>query len=169
MSEHAAPTTAGEQTPPADVSATGPDAGDERPTGVPSDLPEKASLWRVVKDQKKTVLVALTMVVATYWIAGQLGEWRLAGCVALGVLLGLLNHLATEYWLLKIITSGEQPTRNAMMRSTLVRLGVLAVVAIGAAALLWPDGIGLLLGLAIFRLIALVLTSVPLLKELKKP
>ena len=33
----------------------------------------------------------------------------------------------------------------------------------------WPDGIGLLLGLAVFRLIALLMTSVTLLKELKKP
>ncbi|MFC5178415.1 ATP synthase subunit I [Nocardioides taihuensis] len=160
MSEPTTPTTAGEQTPPTAVS---PDAG-----GAGSDLPEKASVLQVVKDQKKTILVAVTLVVATYWVAGQFGEWRLAGCVALGVLLGLVNHLATEYWLLKIITSGEQPSRETMMASTMVRLGVLSVVAIGAAVVLWPDGIGLLLGLAIFRLIALVLTSVPLLKELKK-
>jgi hypothetical protein len=31
----------------------------------------------------------------------------------------------------------------------------------------WPSGIGLLLGLAVFRLIALVMTTIPLLKELK--
>ena len=34
--------------------------------------------------------------------------------------------------------------------------------------LLWPDGVGLLLGLAIFRLIALMMTSITLLKELKE-
>ena len=56
-----------------------------------------------------------------------------------------------------------------MVRSTISRLAVIAIVAIGAAVLLWPDGIGLLLGLAIFRLIALVMTTIPLLKELKKP
>ena len=36
------------------------------------------------------------------------------------------------------------------------------------AVLVWPDGVGLLLGLAIFRLIALVMTGIPLLRELKK-
>ena len=41
------------------------------------------------------------------------------------------------------------------------------MVAVGVAVLFWPDGIGLLLGLAIFRLIALVMTGIPLLKELK--
>jgi len=72
-----------------------------------------ASLWRVVKDQRKTIYVALGMSVASYWILGQLGEWVLAGCIVAGVALGLL------------------------------------------------------FGLAIFRLIALVMTTMPLLKELK--
>jgi len=86
-----------------------------------------------------------------------------------GVALGLLNHLTTEFWLLRIITSGEQPTRNKLAASTLLRLLVLSVVAVGIAVWFWPDGIGLLFGLAIFRLIALVMTTVPLLKELKNP
>ena len=136
----------------------------------PSDrrLPERASLGRVLRDQKKTLGVAAVMVVATYWIAGQFGEWELAGCIAGGVLLGLVNHLMTERWLLGIITSGAQPTRGQMIASTLTRLGALTVVAVGAAVLFWPNGIGLLLGLAIFRLIALVMTGLPLLKELKQ-
>ena len=54
-----------------------------------------------------------------------------------------------------------------MIAATIGRLTVLAVVALGVAVLFWPDGIGLLLGLAIFRLIALVMTGMPLLKELK--
>jgi hypothetical protein len=56
-----------------------------------------------------------------------------------------------------------------MITSTVVRLAMLTVVALAVAVLLWPDGIGLLLGLAVFRLIALVMTTIPLLKELKNP
>jgi hypothetical protein len=129
--------------------------------------PVKASVRTVLRDQRKTILVALGLAVAAYWIAGQLGEWRLATAIAVGVGLGLLNHLATEWWLLRIIANGEQPTRATMIRSTLVRLLVLTVVAVSLAVVWWPDGIGLLLGLAIFRLIALVMTTIPLLKELK--
>jgi uncharacterized membrane protein YgcG len=135
---------------------------------TPSTSPEtRASYWRVVRDQRKTIVVALVLAVAAYWVLGQLGEWTLAGCIAAGVGLGLLNHLATEYWLLRVITSGEQPTRNKLAMSTLVRLLVLSVIAVGIAVWFWPDGIGLLFGLAIFRLIALVMTTMPLLKELK--
>jgi hypothetical protein len=134
-------------------------------TGV--EQPQKASLLRVLRDQRKTIVVALVLAVAAYWIAGQLGEWRLASAIAVGVGIGLVNHLATEFWLLRIIASGAQPTRATMMRSTLVRLLVVTVVAVSVAVVWWPDGIGLLLGLAVFRLIALVMTTIPLLKELK--
>jgi uncharacterized membrane protein YgcG len=124
---------------------------------TPSTAPEtKASYWRVVRDQRKTIVVAAVLAVAAYWVLGQLGEWTLAGCIAGGIALGLLNHLATEYWLLRVITSGEQPTRNKLAMSTLIRLLILSVVAVGIAVWFWPDGIGLLFGLAIFRLIALV-------------
>ena len=129
---------------------------------------ERASIGRVIKDQRKAIVVALGLAIAVYWVAGQLDKWTLAGCIAGGIGLGLVNHLATEYWLLRIITSGEQPSRNEMIFATVARLTVLTAVAVTIAVVFWPDGIGLLLGLAIFRLVALVMTSVPLLKELKK-
>lgn len=127
----------------------------------------RASIGTVLRDQRKTLIVAGILIVAPIWILGALGEWRLAFALALGVALGLVNHLATEYWLLRIITSGIQPSRNAMVRSTISRLVVLTVVGLGVAVLMWPDGLGVLFGLAIFRLIALTMTSLPLLKELK--
>jgi peptidoglycan/LPS O-acetylase OafA/YrhL len=121
----------------------------------------------VIRDQRKTIVVGLVLAVASFWILGQLGEWRIATSLAIGVALGLLNHLATERWLLGMLTAGREPTRAAMMRSTMVRLAVLTVVAVAVAVFLWPDGIGVLLGLAVFRLIALAMTTIPLLKELK--
>ena len=140
-------------------------------TAGPGPVParEQASVFRVLRDQRKTILVAAALVGATYWIAGQFGEWELAGCISGGVLLGLVNHLMTELWLLLGELEGLIiPTRGQMIASTLMRLGALTVVAVGAAVLFWPNGIGLLLGLAIFRLIALVMTGLPLLKELKQ-
>jgi hypothetical protein len=126
-----------------------------------------ASFGQVIRAQRKTIAVAVVLAAGAYWVLGQLDEWVLAGCIAGGVALGLLNHLATEYWLLRLIVSGEQPTRNKLAMSTMVRLVVVSVVALGIAIWFWPDGIGLLFGLAIFRLIALVMTTIPLLKELK--
>jgi hypothetical protein len=127
----------------------------------------RAGLGQVIRDQRKTIVVGLVLAVAAFWILGQLGEWWLATSLTIGVALGLLNHLVTERWLLGLLTSGREPTRAAMMRSTMVRLVVLTAVAVTVAVLFWPDGIGVLLGLAVFRLIALAMTTIPLLKELK--
>jgi hypothetical protein len=135
-------------------------------TAVPTALPERATPGRVLRDQRKTIGVAAVLMVFGLWF-GQYGDWTLAGCIAGGVLLGLLNHLLTEYWLLRIIVSGAQPTRAQLTSTTIVRLAVLSVVAVAIAVAFWPAGIGLLLGLAIFRLISLVMTAIPLLKELK--
>src|SRR4051812_4331507 len=107
--------------------------------------PKKASVLTVVRDQRKTLVVALCLAVAAYWVIGQLGEWWLAAALAIGVGLGLLNHLATEYWLLRVITSGEQPSRNRMIRSTVARLSLVSLAAIGLTILMLPDGVGVLI------------------------
>ena len=131
-----------------------------------STLPTHASFGRVIVDQKKIELLALGMMIFSAWFGFSAG-WLVTACIAMGVLLGLVNHLVTEYWLLRVMTSGGQPTRGQLTRFTIIRLSILAVVAVGLAAVFWPDGAGLLIGLAIFRLVALVMTTIPLLKELK--
>lgn len=124
-------------------------------------------MLRVLRDQKKILWIGLFFMVVSFWVCGPLGRWTLGAAIAAGVALAVANHVATELWLLRLITSGREATRNQMIGATVVRLAVLSVVAVGLAVLLWPDGIGLLLGLAMFRLITLMMTSMTLLKELK--
>jgi hypothetical protein len=141
------------------------------PATAPADAPVlvlRPTVLRVVRDQRKVIAVGLVLMVACFWFMGQLGEWRTAEMTAAGILLALLNHLASELWLGRLISSGDEPTRGHIAASAFTRLLVLSVVAVGLAVLFWPNGIGLLLGLAVFRLVALVMTTIPLLKELKK-
>src|SRR4051794_8037798 len=138
-------------------------------SGAAGQVPGQApGLLAVVRHQRKVILVGLVLMVACFWFMGQVGEWRTAALTAFGILLALLNHVATELWLGRLINSGDEPTRGTIAASAVTRLTVLSVVAVGAAVLFWPNGIGLLLGLALFRLIALVMTGIPLLKELKR-
>ena len=136
-------------------------------TTLSTTATRRVSVLDVLRHQRKIIGVGLVMMVACYWILGQLGKWETATLTAVGVLLALLNHLATELWLAKLISSGAQPTKQKIAATTMVRLLVLSVIAVGTAVVFWPSGIGLLLGLALFRLIALVMTGLPLLKELK--
>ena len=132
-------------------------------------LPPRPTLLTVLRAQRKVIAVGLVLAVACVWVMGPMGEWRTAALTAAGILLALANHLASELWLGRLISSGEEPTRGSIAASAFTRLAVLSVFAVGAAVVFWPNGIGLLLGLAIFRLIALVMTGIPLLKELKRP
>jgi hypothetical protein len=128
----------------------------------------RPTLLGVLRAQRKVVAAAVLLAVACFWVMGPVGKWETATLTAVGIGLALLNHLASELWLGRLISSGAEPSRGSIAASAFTRLAVLAVVAVGIAALTWPDGVGLLLGLALFRLIALVMTGLPLLKELKK-
>jgi peptidoglycan/LPS O-acetylase OafA/YrhL len=121
----------------------------------------------LLRHQRKIIVVAAVLCLAAFWVLGQLDRWTLATSLSIGIALGLINHLVFEMWLGKVISAGRVLTKGQMARATMLRLAGLTAVAVAAAAYFWPDGIGVLLGLAVFRLIALVMTSVPLLKELK--
>lgn len=146
------------------VTVAAPDTGSD---AAPVDLPARPTLLGVLRAQRKTIMVALVLVVACFWVMGTLGQWQTAALTSVGILLALANHVASELWLGRLISSGEEPTRGSIAAAAFTRLAILSVVAVAAAVVFWPNGIGLLLGLAIFRLIALVMTTIPLLKELK--
>jgi hypothetical protein len=156
MSEHQTHVTS-TPVPPAAVPTQDADAG----------RPPQPSLGGLLGQQRKVILVALVLAVACFWVMVPMGRWQAAALTSGGIALALVNHLASEWWLGRLISSGEEPTRGRIAGSAFLRLAVLAVVAVGVAAFFWPDGVGLLLGLALFRLIALVMTGLPLLKELK--
>ena len=129
---------------------------------------QKASLGRVLRDQKRVVVVAVCIVVAAFWIGGPTGNWDAAAFLAIGVLLGLVNHIASEYLLIKMLASGREATRGEMTKQALARLLLVGGVAAAVAVVFWSTGIVTLIGLALFRLITLVMTGIPLLKELKQ-
>ena len=129
---------------------------------------QRPSLVQVLRDQKRVLLVALVIVVASFWICGPLGEWMVAVFLSVGIGIGLVNHFASEYSLLKTLASGREPTRNEMTRHALVRLLLVGGTAAAVAVVFWSTGIVTLIGLALFRLITLVMTGLPLLKELKQ-
>ena len=90
-----------------------------RPTSPPppAATPTKAPSWLdVVRAQRKVIGVGLTLMVACFWFIGQVGEWRTAALTATGILLALLNHLASEHWLGKLISSGSSPPAAASPR-----------------------------------------------------
>jgi len=129
---------------------------------------KKPTLGTVLRDQRRVLIVALCLSVAGFWIFGPMNNWDVAAFLAVGILMGLVNHVATEYSLLKMISSGAELTRGEIAASALVRLLFVAGAAAAVAVVFWSTGIVALIGLALFRLLTLVMTGIPLLKELSK-
>jgi len=128
--------------------------------------PADASVVRAVLNQRRAIVLALVLAVGAFWVT--FGSWTQGALAAAGVALGLANHILTEYAIQKAIAADDPVTRNAYARSSLLRLAVVSLAAFTLAAVFWEQGgIGVLFGLAIFHLIALTLTAIPLLKEVR--
>jgi peptidoglycan/LPS O-acetylase OafA/YrhL len=127
---------------------------------------QPASMRRAVLNQRRAVILALVLAVGAFWVT--FGNWTQGALAAAGVALGLINHILTEFAIQKAISADDPVTRNGYARSSLLRLAVISLAAFTLAAVFWEQGgIGVLFGLAIFHLIALTLTAIPLLREVR--
>lgn len=127
-----------------------------------------ASVVRAVTNQRRAIILAAVLVAGAFWVTVPMGKLIMGVLVAAGVLIGLANHIMTEYAIQKAIAAEDPVTRNAYARSSLVRLGIISLAAFALTMVFWDQGgVGVLLGLAIFHLIALALTAIPLLREVR--
>lgn len=140
-------------------------AADDEVRHVPGPA---ASVVRAVTNQRRAIILAAVLVAGAFWVTVPMGKLIMGVLVAAGVLIGLANHIMTEYAIQKAIAAEDPVTRNAYARSSLVRLGIISLAAFALTMVFWDQGgVGVLLGLAIFHLIALALTAIPLLREVR--
>jgi hypothetical protein len=126
------------------------------------------ALLRAFANQRRSVLLALGCCVAAIWISAPMGEWQIGVFISAGIVLSLVNHVLTEKTLLTSVEGGDLPTRQQYATSALVRLMGISLVAAVLAVAFWPNGATVFVGLALFHMITLVFTGIPLLKEIKK-
>jgi hypothetical protein len=129
---------------------------------------QSTGLISAVRNQSRAALLALGLVVAGLWVTIPMGQGLAGVFLGVGVVLGLVNHVLTELFLLRSVQADDMITRKQYAVSSLVRLLGVSLVAVTLAVAFWPDGATVLLGLALFHLLTLVLTGIPLLKEIKK-
>jgi hypothetical protein len=129
---------------------------------------ESLPLGPAIRNQRRALILAGLLAFAGIWIALGLGEWQIGVFVAVGVALGLANGILTEAFLLRATESDDMLSRKQFAISSLVRLSGISLVALTLTVAFWPYGGAVLAGLAAFHLLALVLTALPLLKELRQ-
>ena len=123
---------------------------------------------QAMRNQRRALLLAGVLAFGAFWIALGLGEWQIGVFVSIGVVLGYGNGLFTEAFLIRSTEGDDLLSRKQFAISSLVRLMGISLVAVALTVAFWPTGATVLAGLAVFHLIALVLTGLPLLKELRQ-
>lgn len=87
--------------------------------------------------------------------------------LSIGLALGLLNALLVK-WSVSSITGGEHPLKRRMALNSAVRLVIITVIALVVAFVFRPYGFGVLFGLAIFQVLLVLSTVLPVWKKLRQ-
>lgn len=91
-------------------------------------------------------------------------DYALFGCI--GLALGLLNSALVVASVERF--SATKPSKIRFSGSVLFRLAMITVIAFGLVLLFRPAGVAVFGGLAVFQLLAIVTSMLPLIKEIRQ-
>jgi hypothetical protein len=86
----------------------------------------------------------------------------------IGLGLGLLNAVLVQRSV-ESITAGAHPLKRKMALNSATRLLVITVIGLTIAFVFRPTGLGVVFGLALFQVLLVLTTALPVMKALRKP
>jgi hypothetical protein len=110
------------------------------------------------------ISVVFTVVVVA--AAGALGHPMVGAFFGVGLLLGLLNALGVQRSV-AAITAEEHPLKKKMAMNSATRLLFITVIGLTVAFVFRPDGLGVVFGLALFQVVLVLSTALPVWKKLR--
>lgn len=110
--------------------------------------------------------ISLVLTVAAVAIAVSLGSPQFGLFFGVGLMLGLLNALGVQRSV-AAITADAHPLKKKMALNSATRLMFITVVGLAIAYLFRPPGLGVLFGLALFQVLLVLSTALPVWKKLR--
>ena len=95
-----------------------------------------------------------------------LGHVMLGVFFGVGLGLGLLNAILVQRSV-DSITAEDHPLKRKMALNSATRLMVMTVIGLTIAFIFRPQGLGVLFGMALFQVLLVVSTALPVMKKLK--
>lgn len=114
----------------------------------------------------RLLVISLAIIAAALVAAGMSGHLMLGVFFGGGLLLGLLNALLVRRSV-EAITAREHPQKTSMALNSAARLAAITIVALIVAYVFRPAGLGVLFGLALFQMLLVALTVVPVWQKLR--
>ena len=98
--------------------------------------------------------------------AGLSGRLMLGVFFGVGLLLGLLNALLVRRSV-ESITAKERPLKSSMALNSASRLAIITIIGLIIAYVFRPAGLGVVFGLALFQVLLVLSTALPVWKKLR--
>jgi ATP synthase I chain len=98
--------------------------------------------------------------------AGLLGHPMVGVFFGIGLGLGLLNAVLVQRSV-EAITAEAHPLKRKMALNSATRLLVMTVVGLTIAFIFRPQGLGVVFGMALFQVVLVLSTALPVMKKLK--
>jgi dipeptide/tripeptide permease len=117
----------------------------------------------------RPVLLLVISLVATAGVtvaAGLAGHLMVGVFFGVGLLLGLLNALLVRRSV-GAITAQDHPLKRNMALNSASRLAIITVLALVVAFVFRPAGLGVVFGLALFQVLLVVTTALPVWKKIR--
>lgn len=114
----------------------------------------------------RLLVISLALTAAAMLVAGLLDHVMVGVFFGVGLLLGLLNAVGVQRSV-AAITAAAHPLKKKMAMNSASRLMLITVVGLAVAFVFRPDGLGVLFGLALFQVLLVVSTALPVWKKLR--
>jgi dipeptide/tripeptide permease len=98
--------------------------------------------------------------------AGLLGHVMVGVFLGVGLALGLLNAVLVQRSV-DAITAEAHPLKRKMALNSATRLLVMTVIGLTIAFIFRPQGLGVVFGMALFQVVLVISTALPVMKKLK--
>ncbi len=111
-------------------------------------------------------LISVGITAVALLAAGLSGHLMVGVFFGIGLLLGLLNAILVMRSV-ESITAREHPLKRSMALNTASRLAIITILGLIIAYVFRPTGLGVLFGLALFQVLLVASTALPVWKKLR--
>lgn len=114
----------------------------------------------------RLLTMSLVLTVVAIAVAGSLHHPMVGVFFGVGLLLGLLNAVGVQRSV-AAITAEAHPLKKKMAMNSASRLMIITVIGLTVAFIFRPAGLGVVFGLALFQVLLVVSTALPVWKKLR--
>ncbi len=114
----------------------------------------------------RLLVISLALTAVVILVAHSLGQAMVGVFFGIGLLLGLLNAIGVQRSVAEI-TAHAHPLKKKMAMNSAGRLLVITMLGLTVAFVFRPAGLGVVFGLALFQVLLVVSTALPVWKKLR--